>query len=274
MDRPKSFFTTPVAILIGCSVISLAILMSGGIIKVGSKVAGVKTDAAQPSTPPAQQAAPAQPSQTSITLDQVKNALKKSVVKFGDQNSKLTVIEIADPSCPYCSAAAGLNPALNKQMGAQFTLVADGGTYVAPVPELEKLAKDGKAAFAWIYAPGHGNGEMGTKALYCAFEKNKFWEAHDLLMSTNGYDLLNNKVKNDKTKSGDVADFLQAAVDSSFMKQCLDSGKYDSKLNDDVALAGSLGISGTPGFLVNTTPFRGAYSYKEMESAVKTALGT
>lgn len=269
MDRPKSFLTTPVAILIGCLVISVAILISGGVIKIGSKVAGVKTAATQPADTPTQQA----PQQPAITLDQVKSAFSKSAVKFGNQNSKLVVIEVADPSCPFCSAAVGENPELNKQIGPQFKLVADGGTYVAPVPELAKLTKEGKAAFAWIYTPGHGNGEMGTKALYCAFEKNKFWEAHDLLMSANGYDLLNNKVKNDKTKSGDMADFLQSVVNSAFMKQCLDSGKYDNRLNDDIALATDLGISGTPGFYLNTTPFRGAYSYKDMESAVKTALG-
>lgn len=270
MDRSKSFLTTPLAVLIGCSAISIAILMSGGIIKVGSKTASVKTETTQPSAAPARPAAPQQPS---ITFDQVKNTFSKSKVKFGDQNSKLVLIEIADPSCPYCAVAAGLNPDLNKQMGPQFNLVASGGAYIAPVPELAKLAKEGKAAFAWIYAPGHGNGEMGTKALYCAFEKNKFWEAHDLLMSGNGYDLLNNTVKNDKTKSAEVADFLKSAVDPGFMKQCLDSGKYDNALSEDISLANSLGITGTPGFLVNTTPFKGAYSYKDMESAVKAALG-
>lgn len=270
MDHPRPFLTIPKAIILGSVLISTSILVSGGIIKIGSKATGVKTAAQQPvATPPVQQA----PQQPAITLDQVKNAFSKSLVKFGDQNSKLVIIEVADPSCPYCAAAAGKNPELNNQIGPQFTLVADGGTYIAPVPELAKLVKEGKAAFAWIYTPGHGNGEMGTKALYCAFEKGKFWEAHDLLMSAKGYDLLNNKVKNDKTKSGDMADFLQPVFDSVTMKACLDSGKYDSRLNDDVALATTLGITGTPGFYLNTTAFRGAYSYKDMESAVKTALG-
>ncbi len=269
MDHPKSFLTIPKAIILGSVLISISILVSGGVIKIGSKTTGAKTAAAQPSAAPTQQA----PQQPTVTLDQVKNAFSKSLVKFGDQNSKLVIIEVADPSCPYCSAAAGKNPELNKQIGPQFKLVADGGNYIAPVPELAKLVKEGKAAFAWIYTPGHGNGEMGTKAFYCAFEKNKFWEAHDLLMSSSGYDLLNNKIKNDKTKSTDLADFLQSVVDPAFMKQCLDSGKYDSKLNDDVALATTLGITGTPGFYLNITPFLGAYNYKDMESAVKTALG-
>lgn len=268
MDRKSSFLTTPVAILIGCFVISLSILVSGGIIKIGSRTTGtgVKTPSPSPVTQQAQQ-------QPTVSLNQVKDVFNKAQIKFGDVNKKLIVIEVADPSCPYCHIAAGKNPELNKQAGSRFTLVSDGGTYIAPVPELEKLMKEGKAAFAWLYTSGHGNGEMGTKALYCAFEKNKFWEVHDLLMSKEGYDLINNTVKNEASKSGEIADFLQPVFDSSVMKQCLDSGKYDTRLSEDVSLAQSIGISGTPGFYINTTPFRGAYSYTDMEPSVKSALG-
>lgn len=76
-----------------------------------------------------------------------------------------------------------------------------GGTYVAPVPEMKRLVDEGKAAFVFIYTNGHGNGEMGTKAMYCAHEKGNFWPVHDKLMSSEGYGLLNDVVKNDKTKS-------------------------------------------------------------------------
>ena len=268
MDRKNTFLTTPVAILIGCFVISLSILISGGIIKLGSRTAG--TAKTTPSPSPVTQQAPQQPT---ANLSQVKDVFNKAQIKFGDTNKKLVIIEVADPSCPFCHVAAGKNPELNKQVGARFTLVSDGGSYVAPVPEIEKLMKEGKAAFAWIYTSGHGNGEMGTKALYCAFEKDKFWEVHDLLMSSKGYDLLNNTVKNDKSKSGDLASFLQPVFDSSIMKACLESGKYDSRIKDDVSLAQSIGITGTPGYYFNDKQFAGAYSYTDMESTVKSALG-
>ena len=224
------------------------------------------TNTAQPS---AQQPTPAQPT---ITLDQIKKVFSQNVIKFGDAGKKLLLVEIADPSCPYCHVAGGVDPELNKQIGTQFTLVKDGGAYVAPVPEMKKLVDSGKAAFAYIYYPGHGNGEMGMKALLCANEKGKFWDVHDLLMSNAGYDLMNTKVKNDKTKSQDVADFLQPVFDSSAMKSCLDSGKYDGALQDDIKLATTLGVQGTPGFFVNTTVFAGAYNFKDMQSAVDAAL--
>lgn len=266
MNRSNSFLTSPVAILIGALAISISILISGGIIKIGPGTAGTGVKTTPTPSPQVQQ-------QVTVTLDAVKNAFNKSQIKFGDSNKKLVAIEVSDPSCPYCQIVAGQNPELNKQAGARFSLVSDGGTYIAPVPELKKLLDSGKAAFAWIYTPGHGNGEMGTKAFYCANEQGKFWEVQDLLMSAKGYDLMNNTVKNDKTKSGEMANFLSSVIDPAFMKSCLDSGKYDNRLNEDVAVAQSLGISGTPGFFLNATPFAGAYSYKDMESVVKTALG-
>lgn len=233
----------------------------------GSKTPSTGTAA----TPPAatQQQPPAAPV---VKIEQVKNTFNKSKIKFGDANSKLLIVEISDPSCPYCQAAAGKNGALNKQIGNQFVLVADGGTYLAPVPEIKKLVDSGKASFAYIYFPGHGNGEMGTKAMYCAFASGKFWQVHDKLMSSEGYDLLNNTVKNDKTKSTEMAEFLKGVFDAGEMKACLDSGKYDSQLQTEMGLARGLGVQGTPGFFVNATNFGGAYSYKDMESAVNQAL--
>lgn len=267
MERPSSFLTTPMAILLGCIVIAISVLMSGGVIKIGSKTTATTAVAPAP-------AAPTQPNEpAAATLAQVKEAFNKSVIKFGDANKKLIAIEVADPSCPYCSIAAGKNPELNKQAGSQFALVSDGGTYIAPVPEIKKLVDSGKASFAWIYTNGHGNGELATKALYCAFEKGKFWEVHDLLMNNKGYDLINNTVKNDKTKSQELASYLQPAMDSGALKACLDSGKYDSQIGTDTSTASSIGINGTPGFYLNDTPYRGAYNYTDMEKTVKAALG-
>lgn len=217
-------------------------------------------------------AQPTAKAQPKVSLDTIKGLFDKDLIKFGDKDKKVIFVEISDPSCQYCQAASGLNPTLNNQMGPQFKLVKDGGSYIAPVVEMKKLVDSGKAAFVWIYSPGHGNGELGTKALYCANEKGKFWEAQDLLMTSKGYDLLNNTVKNDKTKSGTLVTFLKSAVDPTFLKECLDSGKYDDRLAKDTQIASSLGFQGTPDFFVNSNNFPGAVSYEQMKAAVEAAL--
>ncbi len=212
---------------------------------------------------------PAQPAATNVSLDTIKGLFGKDVIKFGDASRKVLFVEISDPSCPYCHIAGGLDSPLNT---GQFKLVKDGGTYIAPVPEMRKLVDQGQASFTLIYYPGHGNGEMGMKSLYCANEKGAFWQAHDLIMSDAGYNLQNTTVQNDKTKSQVVADFLKNVVDPTFMKSCLDSGKYDAQLSSDQALATSLGVQGTPGFFVNATSFPGAYNWTDMKSVVDAAL--
>lgn len=213
--------------------------------------------------------------QPTVSIDTIKGLFKKDLIKLGDENRKVLFVEIADPSCPYCQAVGGLNPELNRQIDTQknaFKLITDGGTYDAPVPEMKKLVDAGKASFVYIYSPGHGNGEMGMKALYCANEKGKFWEVSDLLLTNAGYNLLNNTVQNDKAKSGQIANFLKSVVDASFLKSCLDSGKYDSRLTADTEVAQALGYEGTPDFFVNSTNFPGAYNYTEMKSVVDAAL--
>ncbi len=250
------------------AIVAMAFVMGMMWEKINALQGGTYTAAGTATTT----ATAAQPSQTTVTIDQVKAAFDKAVVKFGDTKKKLVVLEIGDPSCPYCHVAGGQDPELNKQMGGQFILKADGGTYVAPVSEMHKLVDSGKAAFAYIYSPGHGNGEMAMKALYCAQEKGKFWAAHDLLMTNAGYNLQNTTIKNDKTQSQGMADFLKSAVNPSDMKKCLDSGKYDAQLPVDTALASSLGVSGTPGFFLNATLFAGAYNWTDMQSAADSAL--
>ncbi|HSA84234.1 MAG TPA: DsbA family protein [Patescibacteria group bacterium] len=215
-------------------------------------------------------AAAGQPVQPTANIETIKALFDSGKhITFGDANNKNLIVEVADPSCPYCQAAGGLNPELNAQIGPQFTPESEGGTYVAPVLEIEKLVEQGEASFVWIYFPGHGNGEMGTKALYCAHDQGKFWPVHNKLMTKEGHDLLEKTVTNDTTKSQELVDFLSGAADTGALKECIDSGKYDNRLTEDQAVATTLGIQGTPGFYVNETSFPGAYSWKDMESALK-----
>ena len=224
----------------------------------------------EPTTQPTTGNAQAAPT---VTIDQIRALFtdKKNLV-FGKTDSKLLFVEFADPSCPYCHIAAGKNGELNQQVGDRFTLKADGGTYVAPVIEMKKLVDQGKAAFVWIFSPGHGNGELATQALYCAQDQEKFWPVHDLLMSNTGYTLVNETVQNDITKIPQLTDFLKDVVDSSKLQVCLESGKYADRIQSDQALARQFGANGTPSFFVNDKNYSGAYSFTDMQAVVDTAL--
>lgn len=212
----------------------------------------------------AQPAQAAEPAAKPVDLAQVDNLFKdENTIVLGSRDAKIKFVEFSDASCPFCHVAAGLNPQLSKQMNPQFTPVADGGSYVPPVQEIRKLVEAGKAALAWIYTPGHGNGELGTIALYCANEQGKFWEAHDKLMSNAGYTLMNDKVKNDRTKFGDVASLMNGVLDTAKLKSCLDSKKYEGHVSSDPQIAQEFGYGATPTFFINDKVVEGASSWDQ-----------
>ncbi|MEK7127935.1 MAG: hypothetical protein AAB838_04415, partial [Patescibacteria group bacterium] len=153
----------------------LVVLLVIAAFAIGSMWTKIQYMQAVPVTQPAPTTAqqPTQPAAPAVSLDKVKALFADGYIKFGDANKKILFVEIADPSCPFCHFAAGKNPELAKT-STRFLSVADGGTYNAPVEEMKKLVTSGKASFVWLYANGHGNGELGGQAFYCAFEKNKF----------------------------------------------------------------------------------------------------
>lgn len=216
---------------------------------------------------------PSPKEQPTISLDKVKSLFASGYIHFGDAKNKALFVEITDPSCPYCHIAAGQNPELSKQVNPRFQYVSDGGSYNPPVTEIKKLVDQGKASLATLYYPGHGNGILAMQALYCAFDKGKYWEVHDKLMSNEGYDLMNNTVKNDKKNIPQLADFLSGQIDSTFLTSCLESGKYEATLTRDQQLGPVFQVQGTPHFLLNTTIYGGAVDYKStMEQEVNKLL--
>lgn len=258
--------------------IVITIVLSFVVGVLWEKVSSLEKGKTQATTGTQQQAAQQQ-AQTTVTQDQIKKLFDQEVLTFGDKNAKLTFVAVEDPSCPFCHIAGGKNPELIEQLiksnsqYSQFKLKENGGTYVPPMSEIKKLVDSKKASLVYIYSNGHGNGELGHKALLCANEKGKFWQVHDLLYSNKGYEMLNNTVQNDKAKSKELSDFLASATNASEMKACLESSKYDNRPTSEMAIAQTLGVSGTPAFFVNTSRFAGAYNYAQMESAVKAALG-
>ena len=235
---------------------------------IGTNTANTQT-AQQPAQQQQQDANP-----TKATDAQIKGLFEgKGNIVLGDKNAKLTIAEFSDPSCPYCHIAGGLNPELNNQVGSQFKMVKDGGSYQPVGPEIRKLVEDGKAKLVWMYTPGHGNGEMGTKALYCANEKGKFWGVNDLLMSSKGYDILNNTIKNDVKNAQALAEFLAPAFNPKDMQKCLESGKYNNRVVDDPKTISAIGRFGTPTFVFGTDIFEGAQSYADgIKTVVDAAL--
>ena len=70
-------------------------------------------------------------------------------------------------------------------------------------------------------------------------------------MSGSGYDMINNTVKNDMSKSSQLVALVDKVLDGKKLQSCLDKGTYAKQPAEDMAFVQSLGFGATPTFFVN-----------------------
>jgi protein-disulfide isomerase len=139
----------------------------------------------------------------------------------GSKGARLAIIEFSDFQCSYCLS------------------------YVTQTfPQIDKdYIKTGKVKYFFRNLPltnGHPNAFRAAEAAHCAAEQGKFWEAHDRFFANQ-----------DTLNPNDWPQHAQAlGLDTKKFGQCLDSGKYDDEINQDIDDAQRLGINGTPAFLI------------------------
>jgi protein-disulfide isomerase len=148
------------------------------------------------------------------------------------------LVEYADYECPYC-----------QQMQ----------------PTLEKIEAEfkGKINFAYkdVPLPMHPNAPKAAEATHCAGAQGKYWEYHDLLV---------------KNKKLEIPALKEAAhtlkLDGNAFDKCLDSGEKSEIIKEHLSEAQSLGINGTPSFLINGRFFSGSMSYEALRGILEEEL--
>ena len=155
---------------------------------------------------------------------------------MGSADAPIVIEEFSDFQCPFCE---------------QF--------HENTEPLLRQYYIDtGKVRFVyrsmgnWVSGNiGGGKTESQDAALaaYCAGEQNKFWEMHaSLFANVIGEDVgsftdQRNKAIAEKVEGLDVDQF----------NGCYDSGKFEDRVQQDMADGTAAGISGTPGFILSYT---------------------
>lgn len=223
MDRPTSFLTTPVAILISAFVIAVAVLVHGGVIKVGGTASQVKgVQAPQQVAAPAQapQAAPPTPSSGKVSVD--------DDPVLGNKNAKVTMVEFSDYECPFCK----------RHFDQVYSLLK------------KDYIDTGKVKLVFRDYPLSFHDPMATyeaKAALCARDQggdSAYFKFHDAIFAkttSNGNGLTKDQVYQMASDLG---------LNQANLKSCADSDKYDAEIKKDVADGGAAGVSGTPSFIV------------------------
>ena len=180
-----------------------------------------------------------QPSSEGTGEIQEFNITKNDNVR-GKFNAPITLVEYSDFECPFC-----------------------GKIY----PTFKKLLADysGKVRLVYKHFPlsFHPNAQKAAESAECASEQGKFWEYHD-------------KIFENQSGGFSLSNFKQWAEDLNLdvnkFNDCLDSGKYASKVQADQADGQNRGVQGTPATFVNGQLVSGAVPYENFKSIIDQLL--
>lgn len=221
----KLIFSTPGAVIIGSVLISLSILVSGGVVRLkgnsppstsGTQVAG------QPSAPTAPEPTDNPgPVKVSIDDDPV----------MGLKDAPVTLIEFSDYECPFCKRH-----------------------FSQTLPQLKKDYIDtGKLKLVYRDFPLSFHDPMATleaMAANCARDQggdSSYFKFHDEIFkrtTSNGNGLAQDDL--DKIAS-------DLSLNEGNFKSCLDSEKNKEEIQKDITDGSQAGVTGTPGFFIGKT---------------------
>lgn len=144
---------------------------------------------------------------------------------LGKSDAPLTMVEFTDYQCPFCGRfEATTFPEIKKNFidtGKMRLIVRD-------------LPLEGLHPFAM----------KAAQAAHCASDQGKFWEMKDLLFKNQ------NKLDADSLAGYATKDL---GLDADAFKKCMSDGKHLKEIGAEARYAQSLGITGTPTFIVGKT---------------------
>lgn len=163
----------------------------------------------------------------------------------GDPNAPVTIVEFSDFKCGYCGMFA-----------------------VETLPQIRQAYVDtGKVRFAYKNMAVQGaESTRAAEAAECAAEQDNFWGFHDIAFA----DLV--MVRSELNNETLIAMAGQLKLDTDAFKTCLESGRYKNKVSQDTLSAQSLGVRGTPSFLINDVFFTGAQPYEAFQQVIDEQL--
>ncbi len=146
--------------------------------------------------------------------DTVSGSVDMDKVRNIQGKGDLTLIEFSDLDCPFCK---------------QFN------------PTVKQIVKDydGKVGVAFMHFPLsiHPGAQGAAIAAECAAEQNKFWEFVDNHFTAAGTNL---------TADEHIANGEKIGLNKDKFADCVNSKKTETTVDEDAALAQSLGATGTP----------------------------
>jgi protein-disulfide isomerase len=158
----------------------------------------------------------------------------------GPANASVTIIEFSDFQCPFCSRAL---PVIEELM--------------------TRYPKDVRVVYRHLPLDRiHDRARIAAEASLCAHDQDQFWAYHDLLFA-NARALADEDLKR-------FAEELN--LDVAAWEQCVGENKFAEQIDADVEAARSIGITGTPAFIINGVILSGAKPVEEFVPVIESEL--
>ena len=168
----------------------------------------------------------------------------------GEPDAPLTLVEFTDYQCPFCRR---FHEQSYPQLKAEYI---DTG-------KLRYVVRDLPLDF-------HADARLAARAAHCAGEQDKYWEMHHALFTGRG-----------GLKRPSLLDYAgRIGIDPGALASCLESDRYESDIDRDIADASAANVSGTPSFVLGKTTdnvidgvvIRGARPYPAFKSEIERLL--
>lgn len=169
-----------------------------------------------------------QPSAAPVSLHGSEN------MSEGKAHAQIVIIEFSDYECPFC-----------------------GKHYQTVLPKLrESYIDKGLVKYVMKDFPleFHSHAKLASLSGRCAAEQKKFWPMHNLIFDEHGQ----------VTEEFVANAASQLNLDITAFNKCLADPEQMEKIKQDITLGASLGINGTPAFLVGTIKNKQVINYKRL----------
>lgn len=158
---------------------------------------------------------------------------------LGPKDAPVTVVEFGDFQCPFCRRSEDTVKAMRKKYGDKVRLV-----------------------FLDFPLSFHDHAMQAASAARCAQAQGKFWQYHDALFADQS-----------KLAPADLkATAKKLGLNTKEFDACLDKGKYDAAIKEDLAEGHKLNVNGTPTFFIDGRPLVGAQPLPKFEQIIDEEL--
>ena len=159
----------------------------------------------------------------SRTHGDISTAMGSSIL--GNPSAPITIVEFGDYQCHQC---------YNWFHNTKPTI-------------FENYIDTGKANFVFVDLAFLGKDSLkAAQATYCAEDQGKYWDYHDVL-----YNSQESKIDNGWANSERLKAFaFTLGLDMELFESCLNSGKFNKRVQFNTLEGKSQGVSGTPTFFI------------------------